>query len=123
MGKMKELSQMIDTLITCGETLAETGNALKAFFSYEEEMPKDEAKPVSMTAIKKENPDSTPEQNTYSKEDVRGILAAKANESNGRFKASVKALVKKYGNGGSLTDIPAESYPELIKEVEGLTDA
>ena len=35
----------------------------------------------------------------------------------------MKAIVKKYGNGGSLTDVPEESYPDLVKEVEGLTDA
>ena len=29
MSKMSELSAMIDNLISCGETLAETGRALK----------------------------------------------------------------------------------------------
>ena len=33
MSKMSELSAMIDSLITCGETLAETGRALKDFYS------------------------------------------------------------------------------------------
>ena len=50
------------------------------------------------------------------------MLAAKASEENGRYKSDVKAIVKKYGNGGTLTDIPAESYPELVKELEGLSD-
>ena len=31
MSKMSELSAMIDNLISCGETLAETGRALKEF--------------------------------------------------------------------------------------------
>ena len=48
---------------------------------------------------------------------------AKAKEVGGQFKAQVKAIVKKYGNGGSLTDVPAESYPALVSEVEGLKDA
>ena len=60
---------------------------------------------------------------TYSKEDVRALLAKKANEAGGQYKTQVKAIVKKYGNGGSLTDVPADSYPALVKEVEGLTDA
>ena len=60
---------------------------------------------------------------SYSKEEVRALLAAKAKEAGGQFKAQVKALVKKYGNGGSLTDVPAESYPALVSEVEGLKDA
>ena len=117
MGKMNELSQAIDSLITFGETLIETGRALKAFYSTEEE-----AKPAAEAAPKKEAP-AAEKPKTYSKEDVRGLLAAKANAADGKFKATVKALVQKYGNGGTLKDIPAESYPELVKELEGLTDA
>ena len=37
MSKMSELSAMIDNLISCGETLAETGRALKEFYSGIEE--------------------------------------------------------------------------------------
>ena len=37
MSKMSELSAMIDNLISCGETLAETGRALKGFYSGTEE--------------------------------------------------------------------------------------
>lgn len=119
MSKMSELSQMIDTLITCGETLAETGRALKAYYSSEDE-PKETPKPA---AKKKPAKEEAPAAKTYSKEDIRGMLAAKANEADGKYKAAVKALVQKYGNGGTLKDIPAESYPELVKELEGLTDA
>ena len=45
------------------------------------------------------------------------------NEAGGQFKAQVKAIVKKYADGGSLTNVPAESYSDLVKEVEGLKDA
>ena len=38
MSKMSELSVMIDNLISCGETLAETGRALKEFYSGTEEI-------------------------------------------------------------------------------------
>ena len=72
---------------------------------------------------KKEAKAPEPAVKTYSKEDVRALLAAKANESGGQFKAQVKALVKKYANGGSLTDIPEDQYPALVEEVEGLKDA
>ena len=72
---------------------------------------------------KKEAKVPEPEAPSYTKEDVRALLAAKANEAGGQFKAQVKAIVKKYGNGGNLTDIPAESYPALVEEVEGLKDA
>ena len=106
MSKMSELSAMIDNLISCGETLAETGRALKEFYSGTEE-----AAPAK------------PEKKTKKKEEVRGILAKKANEADGRFKADVKAIVQKYGNGGSLTDVDAKDYAALVAEVEGLTDA
>ena len=120
MSKMNELSQMLERLITCGETLVETGQALKAFYTTEE---------TEAEAETETNRDTTPTEavpatgaKTYSKEDVRGILAAKANEAGGRYKASVKAIVKKYSDGGSLTDVSAESYEALVKEVEGLID-
>ena len=110
MSKMSELSAMIDNLISCGETLAETGRALKEF--YEKKTKKQDAAPAEIPAEKQ-----------YSKEEVRGILAKKANEADGRFKADVKAIVQKYGNGGSLTNVDAKDYAALVAEVEGLTDA
>ena len=81
------------------------------------------AKPEKKT--KKQNPASAeaPAEKQYSKEEVRGILAKKANEAEGRFKADVKAIVQKYGNGGSLTNVDPKDYAALVKEVEGLTDA
>lgn len=109
MSKMSELSQVLDDLISCGEKMIQTANAIKECFS--------EA-PAEKPAKKTEAPEKA-----YSKEDVRALLAAKANKAGGQFKAQVKAIVKKYGNGGSLTDVPAESYPALVEEVEGLKDA
>lgn len=112
MSKMSELSQVLDELISCGEKMIETANAIKECFS--EEAPA--AEPVKAeTSVKKEA-----KAPAYTKEDVRKLLAAKANESGGQFKAQVKAIVKKYANGGSLTDIPADSYPAVVQEVEGL---
>lgn len=110
MSKMSELSQVLDDLISCGEKMIQTANAIKECFS--------EKAPAEKPAKKTEAPEKA-----YSKEDVRALLAAKANEAGGQFKTKVKAIVKKYGNGGSLTDVPAESYPALVEEVEGLKDA
>lgn len=124
MSKMSELSQVLDDLISCGEKMIQTASAIKECFTEESEPtapgtePKKEAKP-----IKEDTKVPETAEPTYSKEDVRALLAAKASESGGLFKTQVKAIVKKYGNGGSLTDIPADSYPALVKEVEGLTDA
>lgn len=99
--------------------MIQTANAIKECFS-EEAAPA--AEPKKKPAKKEAK---APEQETpsYSKEDVRALLAAKANEAGGQFKAQVKAIVKKYADGGSLTDVPAESYPALVKEVEELKDA
>lgn len=119
MSKMSELSAMIDNLISCGETLAGTGRALKEFYSGSDEAP---AKPAKKTKKEDTAPKEKPAKE-YSKEEVRGILAKKANETDGRFKADVKAIVQKYGNGGSLTDVDAKDYAALVAEVEGLTDA
>ena len=118
MSKMSELSAMIDNLISCGETLAETGRALKEFYSGTEEAAP--AKPEKKTKKQDPTPAEAPAEKQYSKEEVRGILAKKAD---GRFKADVKAIVQKYGNGGSLTDVDAKDYAALVAEVEGLTDA
>jgi hypothetical protein len=110
MSKMSELSQVLDELVSCGEKMIQVANAIRECFS--EEAPQSE--PV------KEEETKTP---SYTKEEVRGLLADKAAEAGGQYKAQVKALVKKYSNGGSLTDIPADSYPALVKEMEGMTDA
>ena len=37
------------------------------------------------------------------------------------YQAEVKALVKKYANGGNLTDVKPEKYPDLMKEAEKLS--
>ena len=119
MSKMSELSQVLDDLISCGEKMIQTANAIKECFTADDAPaaePEKKAKPVKKEA-------KAPEAKIYSKEDVRALLASKANEAGGQFKAQVKAIVKKYADGGSLTDIPAESYPALVKEVEGLADA
>ena len=114
MSKMSELPQVLDDLISCGEQLIQTANAIKECFTETAE---------STEKPKKEAKASEPEVCPYSKEEVRALLAAKAKEAGGQFKTQVKAIVKKYGNGGSLTDVPTESYPALVSEVEELKDA
>lgn len=120
MSKMSELSQVLDELISCGEKMIQTANAIKECFS--EGAPAKEAEPAApeKSATKAPAKEATP---SYSKEDVRALLAAKANEAGGRYKAQVKAIVRKYADGGTLTSIPAESYAALVKEVEELHDA
>ncbi|MBQ6388238.1 MAG: hypothetical protein IJH90_01225 [Mogibacterium sp.] len=118
---LRDLVKILDDLTTCGEMAIQTASAIMECFSEDEApaaIPEKKSKPA-----KKEAKAPEPALKTYSKEDVRALLAAKANESGGQFKAQVKALVKKYANGGSLTDIPEDQYPALVEEVEGLKDA
>ena len=118
---LRDLVKILDDLTTCGEMAIQTASAIMECFSEDEApaaIPEKKSKPA-----KKEAKAPEPAVKTYSKEDVRALLAAKANESGGQFKAQVKALVKKYANGGSLTDIPENQYPALVEEVEGLKDA
>ena len=121
MSKTSELSAMIDNLISCGETLAETRQSFEGIlFRNRRSNP---AKPEKKTKKQDPAPAEAPAEKQYSKEEVRGILAKKANEAEGRFKADVKAIVQKYGNGGSLTNVDPKDYAALVKEVDGLTDA
>lgn len=121
MGKMSELSMLLDELITCGNNLTRTAQALKDFYSStDEEAP---AKAAPKSKKKEEAPAEAPEAKTYTKEDVRAMLSAKANEEDGRYKAEVKAIVKKYGNGGSLTDVDAKDYAALVEEIGNIGSA
>lgn len=142
MGKMNELSltltEALDSMIRAGEAMAESARAVKKYFSLAdaetdveqvkevyapqietgfeptEPTPVEEEEPV----VKEQEPDY--EEKALSKEEVRGILAAIAGKDGGKHKIQVKTLVQKYGNGGSLTDVPEESYAALVAEVEAL---
>ena len=126
MSKMNELSMLLDNLIECGETLTETARALKAFYSSDNEHSAAPAKPLPPTeelaAPEAKQPESKPEK-TYSKEEIRTMLAAKANEADGIYKVDVRNLVRKYGNGGSLTDVDPRNYAALAAEMEGIGNA
>lgn len=144
MGKMSELSSELSELKTYGEkiitvtdTLTELfadlrrggeiivsiAESLTALFSSgspekTEALPEKPAKkPPKLTP-----PAETPAK-SYTKEDVRALLSRTANEDGCKHKAEVRDIVRKYGNGGSLTDIDAKDYPALVAEIEGLRNA
>jgi len=144
MGKMSELSAELSELKTYGEkiitvtdTLTELfadlrrggeiivsiAESLAALFSsgaseLAEAIPaKTTKKPAKIAA-----PAETPAK-TYTKEEVRALLSRTANEDGCKHKAEVRDIVKKYGNGGSLTDIDEKDYPTLVAEIEGLRNA
>ncbi len=124
MSKMSELSQVLDEMIACGEGMIKAANAIKDIFSSTEEAPvKAETKEVKEAAEKapKAEPVKAPTEPalTYTKEDVRGVLAAK---SAAGFKKEVKELLEKFG-AQQLKQVKPEDYAALLKEAEVIGNA
>ena len=122
MSKMNELSQVLDEMIACGEGMIKAANALKDIFSSTEETPaKPETKATKKTTeqvTEPEHPKSAPAP-SYTKEDVRGVLAAK---SAAGFKKEVKELLEKFG-AQQLKQVDPKDYAALLKEAEVIGNA
>ena len=138
MGKMKELSTVLDEIVTCGETLVQgaeklrdmmeiidglaecgktlisSGKVLKEYFSEPAEEPVKKKAPVK----KKQEPEQEAEI-TITKEDVRKVLSE---VSQAGHRAEVIALLKKYG-AGNITNLDAKDYAAVIAEAEELKNA
>lgn len=161
MSKMKELSMLLDELISCGEKLTETAQALKDFYSSTDapaatpeksgrkqaaktvQLPQDnppetvaqqatsaalpETEAAPQTASQAEPMQAPPAPaapaKTYDKEEIRALLATKASEADGAYRAQVRDLVRRYGHGGSLTDVDPAEYAALAAEAEGIGHA
>lgn len=118
MSTMKELSMILDDMITAGNNMVNAAEALKAYYSSTEETPsKPEKKESGPEAAKPPKADKE-----YSKEDVRALLSAKASEADGKYKATVKDLVKKYADGGTLKDVDPAQYAALVAELEAVAN-
>lgn len=134
MGKMKDLSTILDSMVECGnalvtsatalkdlcENILQCGNtlqtaatALKDFYS----AVSTEEKKTALPNKKAETPTKEPEK-TYTLEEVRAILSAK---SKAGFREQVKEMINKRGVD-NLTKLEPSEYPSLVKEVEGLTN-
>ena len=111
MGKMNELSMVLDELAKCGESLIQISNDLKEIFSApaNPEPTKDE-KP------KKREPEPAPEKKALKLEDVRAILTEKTRAG---YTNGIKSLLKKHGSS-KLSEVPPEEYEALLQEVEVL---
>lgn len=121
MSKTNDLSTTINEMITCGEGIL---GALKDITVYGERMIKaakqlkeiltaDGLPAVKATELTKALPEKI-ETKTYSKEDVRGILAGKSAKGYGK---EVKALLLKYG-ADKLSALSEEHYAAVIAEAE-----
>ena len=110
MGKMSELSLVIDEMIACGEGMIKAATQLKELFSADTQ-PETKALPEIKAEIL---PQEEPVVKTYSKEDVRGILASKSAKGHGK---EVKALLSKYG-ADKLSTLSPEHYAAVVAEAE-----
>ena len=114
MSKMSELFTTLDELVQVAKNLIECGEALIRIVKHVKEIfSEDEPTAVAAPDPEPVAVEAPPRQ--YTKEEVRAVLAG---ISQAGFRNEAKALVKKYGNGGSLTDIDPEDYPALIEEAE-----
>lgn len=97
MGKMNELSQLVNELNQCGKTLISISESLASLFSTQEEAPPEKPKTITL-------------------EEVRAVLAEK---SRAGHTAKVRELLEKYG-ATKLSEIEPSQYPSLLAEAEVL---
>lgn len=116
MGKVSELSQLIEELNRCGNTLIGISEDLKNLFSGSEESEETEPK----TKAAEEAPAKTPmKEKTLSLEDVREVMADKSRKG---YTAEVKALLINRGVN-KLSDVNPEDYAALLAEAEVIGNA
>lgn len=134
MGKMKDLSTILDSMVECSSSLAESATALKdlcdnikqcgntlqsaatALKDCYSSASADE--PTAAIPNKQESEPSKEPVKTYTLEEVRAILSAK---SKAGFREQVKEMITKRGVD-NLTKLDPAEYPSLVKEVEELTN-
>lgn len=112
-------------------TIADSFMALRDLYaaSTDEKPQQKTAKKDKPTKQTKQVPSADTEKETstettsYTKEDVRSMLAQKAKADGGRYKADVKGIVAKFSSDGTLTGVPEEKYPELVANLEVIGNA
>lgn len=119
MGKMNELSMLVDELKKCGETLVGLSEGLADLFSGSAE----EKQPIKKSAAKKKSAEEPkpeePEEKALTLEDVRAVCADKSRSG---FTAEVKAILNKHGVE-KLSEVNPAEYKALLAEVEVLGNA
>lgn len=120
MGKMNELSMLVEEFKKCGETLVSLSEGLADLFSGSAE---EEKQPAKKNAAKKKTADESkpevPEEKALTLENVRAVCADKSRSG---FTAEVKAILNKHGVE-KLSEINPAEYKALLAEVEVLGNA
>lgn len=114
MGKVSELSMLVDELKKCGETLISISEELTELFSSVES----EKQTVKKSAAKEKEPEP-PAEKELTLEEVRAVLADK---SRAGFTTQVKKLLKKHG-ADKLSAVDPSEYKALIADAEVLGNA
>ena len=109
MGKMNELSMLVDELKKCGETLVGLSEGLADLFSGSAE----EKQPIKKSAAKKKESEP-PAEKELTLEEVRAVLADK---SRAGYTEQVKELLKKHG-ADKLSAVDPAEYKALLADAE-----
>ena len=113
--KNKEIAALLKTIADSFLALSEIYSSAEDDFAPMKESP---SVAVESSTEEEPTPETEPESKSYTKEEVRALLAQKAKADEGLYKAEVKAIVSKYSADGTLTKVPEEKYPELVAELE-----
>lgn len=121
MGKVSELSMLVDELRKCGETLIGISEGLADMFSgsEEEKLPAKKAAPKKKAAEEPKPEPQPEEERPLTLEDVRAVCADKSRKG---FTAEVKAVLTKHG-AEKLSEVDPAEYKALLAEVEVLGNA
>lgn len=122
--KNKEIAELLETIadsfMTLRDIYATSSDEKTQLKSTKEDKPAKQPKQVPEADAEQETSVKTA---TYTKEDVRAMLAQKAKADGGRFKADVKEIVAKFSSDGTLTGVPEDKYSELVADLEVLGNA
>lgn len=121
MGKVSELSMLVDELKKCGEALIGISQELADMFSGAEE----EKQPVKKTAAKKKAPEELkkePQPETEKPLTLEDVRAVCADKSRSGFTEEVKEILTKHG-ADKLSEVDPAEYKALLAEVEVLGNA
>lgn len=121
MGKVSELSMLVDELKKCGEALIGISEGLADMFSgsEEEKQPVKKAEPKKKAAEEPKPEPQSEEEKPLTLEDVRAVCADKSRKG---FTAEVKAILTKY-DADKLSEVDPAEYKALLAEVEVLGNA
>lgn len=116
MNHMNEISQLLDNIIVCSESMTKIAKLLKEFLpEFVDAIPQK----TKAEQVMEEAPAAIPEKKeeaatTYTFADVRKAFSAK---SHAGYSAQVKELITKYG-ADRLSDVKESDFPALMADLE-----